>query len=164
MNPPDSLPLRDIHLPESVSWWPPAWGWWLSAILLIVIMLLISWLIKSLRKPVLRKRAIAEINAVIKGYQQHADKEILLQQISIALRRIVISYRNRPEVAGLTGEHWAQEIFQLDRKKVLSIEMISMLSCWPYQDKPQISDQDVELLMEQLQNWTQFLPRDEAHA
>ena len=27
MNPAE-LPLRDIHLPEPVSWWPMAPGWW----------------------------------------------------------------------------------------------------------------------------------------
>lgn len=25
---PDSLPLREIHLPPDPSWWPPAPGWW----------------------------------------------------------------------------------------------------------------------------------------
>ena len=30
MNPAASnLQLRDIHLPDAVSWWPPAPGWWL---------------------------------------------------------------------------------------------------------------------------------------
>ena len=30
------LPLRDIHLPGSVGWWPPAIGWWLLAALVLV--------------------------------------------------------------------------------------------------------------------------------
>ena len=37
MNPSDPLAqLKDIHLPEAVSWWPLAIGWWIVAIIAIV--------------------------------------------------------------------------------------------------------------------------------
>ena len=29
------LPLRDIHLPGPIGWWPPAVGWWLVAALVL---------------------------------------------------------------------------------------------------------------------------------
>jgi hypothetical protein len=36
VNPSDPLAqLRDIHLPEAVSWWPLAPGWWVLAALLV---------------------------------------------------------------------------------------------------------------------------------
>ena len=36
MNPSDPLAqLRDIHLPEAVSWWPLAPGWWILGALLV---------------------------------------------------------------------------------------------------------------------------------
>lgn len=39
MNPSDPLAqLRDIHLPEAISWWPLAPGWWFLAIVFIVAM------------------------------------------------------------------------------------------------------------------------------
>ena len=33
----NELPLRDIHLPDAVSWWPPAIGWWLLAIIIVAL-------------------------------------------------------------------------------------------------------------------------------
>ncbi|MEC7549612.1 MAG: DUF4381 domain-containing protein, partial [Pseudomonadota bacterium] len=28
--------LADIHLPAEISFWPPAFGWWILALLLLV--------------------------------------------------------------------------------------------------------------------------------
>ena len=29
-NAPDPLQdLRDVHMPDPISWWPPAFGWWM---------------------------------------------------------------------------------------------------------------------------------------
>jgi uncharacterized membrane protein len=43
--------LRDIHLPETISWWPLAPGWW---VLIILLGLVTGWIIF---KAVQRKRA-----------------------------------------------------------------------------------------------------------
>ena len=32
---PQQIPLRGLHLPESVGWWPLAPGWWLLLALLV---------------------------------------------------------------------------------------------------------------------------------
>ncbi|MBV1912177.1 MAG: DUF4381 domain-containing protein, partial [Cycloclasticus sp.] len=32
----EELPLRDIHLPDAITWWPPAIGWWLLLAVIIV--------------------------------------------------------------------------------------------------------------------------------
>ncbi|MEA9586986.1 DUF4381 domain-containing protein [Xanthomonas sp. WHRI 10064A] len=39
---PQSLPLRDVHLPPSPSWWPLAPGWWL-VIAALVLVLASAW-------------------------------------------------------------------------------------------------------------------------
>jgi len=164
MNPLEGLALRDIHLPEPVSWWPPAAGWWLSFAVVIGSVLLITWLIKKMRQPVLKKRAIEQLRKTIDSYQLHGDKQLLVQQLSMVVRRIVISYGDREKVAAVTGVNWWQAINSLDEKKSLPGDMIKMLTLWPYQKDPQISDQDIEQLISQLQNWSRSLARDNSHA
>ncbi|HPY40873.1 MAG TPA: DUF4381 domain-containing protein, partial [Thiolinea sp.] len=41
---PTELPLRDIHLPPEISWWPLAWGWWaLLALVVLILVMLFNW-------------------------------------------------------------------------------------------------------------------------
>ena len=41
---PETLNLRDIHLPEAIFWWPLAPGWWIlaGATLLFIIVFFVS--------------------------------------------------------------------------------------------------------------------------
>jgi len=31
----NELPLKDIHLPDAITWWPLAIGWWLLIVMVI---------------------------------------------------------------------------------------------------------------------------------
>ncbi len=163
MNPTDSLPLRDIHLPDPVSWWPPAMGWWFLLILIVLLIWLVVVVIKRLRKPVLKKSASAELDLLITDYKHHQDKHFLLQQLSILLRRIGISYLNRNETAGIAGAKWYQMINQLVEKNRISDDMIELLSQGPYQQKPQLDEQKINILIEQMRLWVAALSREKAN-
>ena len=44
---PDSLPLRDIHLPAPLGWWPLAPGWWIVGALVFALLIAgLIWLWK----------------------------------------------------------------------------------------------------------------------
>lgn len=158
MNPADALPLRDIHLPQAVSWWPPAIGWWILLILGLLLMTAIVIWIRKLLQPKMNKSARAEMDNILLAYQQHQDDVKLLQQISAAIRRIGISYLRREDYAGMVGEKWYQQINQLVPGKTFSESMIALLINAPYQKQPVLDKQLVQQLITQTQAWVQALP------
>ena len=160
MNPQDSLPLRDIHLPDPVSWWPPAVGWWLLLLLCLALLVSVYLLVKRMTRPILKKSARARVAAVIQGYRTHQDKLRAVQEISIALRRIGISYLPRNATAGMTGEQWYAELNRLVRRNPIGEAALRLLIDIPYQKNPQISDQQLTELFRQTQQWVGALSRE----
>lgn len=106
--PTTQLPLRDIHLPEAISWWPPAIGWWLLAALLPVLILLAYRFYKRLNRNNVVKKALKIARkhlAIIEGDPNMSSMQKLCE-LSILVRRVAISVAPRSEVAGLTGSAW----------------------------------------------------------
>ncbi len=106
-----TLNLRDIHLPEPISWWPLAPGWWLlvTGLLLIIATVFISR--KIYRSKQLKRDVNTELETIKQQFQQTQDKSQLAKALSILLRRANITYYsqnnfNGENVAGLTGEDW----------------------------------------------------------
>lgn len=162
MNPADSLPLRDFHLPDAVSWWPPALGWWLMLLLIIMVLAGLYVLIKHLRKPLLNKSAKAEIYAAIDEFSQHSDGKRLVQDISIAIRRIGISYLKRDSTAGIAGKNWYQQVNNLVQRNRLTQEVVTLLSEVPYQKNPELEPHLLESLISQSSKWVESLPKNAA--
>lgn len=99
-----SLPLRDIHLPEAISWWPPAIGWWLLLVLIPLIIFGAWWLYKRLTRNTAVKSA-KRLLATIKD-DPNTDDLQKLQQLSTWLRRVTMSVAPNQHNAGLTGKAW----------------------------------------------------------
>lgn len=106
MNPASELPLRDIHLPEPVSWWPPAPGWWMLLALLLAAVLLSWFFHRRYRHKALQRAAQQALQRIGADYQESGDGRVLAQQLSILLRRVSLSFYPRQQVAGLTGQAW----------------------------------------------------------
>ena len=101
------LPLRDIHLPGPVGWWPPAIGWWLLAVLVLVgIALYAAHFYRSRHK----RAALKAMTRVRTALEQGAEPVACLQFLSTILRRFAMTSVARAageaDVAGLIGERW----------------------------------------------------------
>jgi hypothetical protein len=104
-----TLPLRDLHLPEPVSWWPPAPGWW---ILLLVLAGLVAYGLnhayRRRMRNAARRTALQKLARYQAEYVEHRNPVVLGKQLSQLLRRGMLAYAPRAEVAGLTGDAWLQ--------------------------------------------------------
>ena len=98
--------LKDIHLPEPVSWWPPAPGWWLLGIcLLLAVFVGGYYLWKFIRRGRFRREALVDLRQL---REAHQDQRILLEEVSRLLRQVAIAKYGREEVAPLSGTGWLQ--------------------------------------------------------
>ena len=106
---PDQLPLRDLHLPDPVGWWPPAPGWWL---LLATLAMLLIWLAVVLRsrhrRGAARRHAVRALQRLERRSAADGDAVRLAIGVSALLRRAMLAYAPRAAVAGLTGAAWLE--------------------------------------------------------
>ncbi len=98
--------LRDIHLPDPVSFWPPAPGWWIALILVIGLMAFSVWAFRKFRTPKAFKTARHELQGLRESYAANHQDSTLTLGLSRLLRRYAIAVYGREQVAGLTGQKW----------------------------------------------------------
>jgi len=102
----EPLPLRDIHLPDPISWWPPAIGWWIVSAAALLLIVTAVGLVRRWRRVTVAKLALRELDALQTDTTLTTAEK--LRKLSVLLRRAGLSAFPREEVAGLTGEAWLE--------------------------------------------------------
>lgn len=109
MNPsfdPASLPLRDIHLPAAVGWWPPAPGWWLAAGLVVA---LAVWALARYRARRPQRAALQALARALRALAAGDAPAGCVREVSTVLRRYALTANpDRDAVAGLVGRSWLE--------------------------------------------------------
>jgi hypothetical protein len=106
---PQAIPLRGLQLPEAVGWWPLAPGWWLLLLILVVAggLLIRAWL-RQRAHAAARRKALRQLEESRSAYAYHGNPVALGAELSELLRRTMLAYAPRAEVAGLTGDAWLE--------------------------------------------------------
>ena len=151
MNPAE-LPLRDIHLPDAVGWWPPAPGWWIVAVLAAVI---VAWAIRAWRRRRIWRRspvhiAAIEFERVRDGWRKHDNAQQLARELSTWLRRAGMSLQSRREAASLTGTEWWRYLDRVAGTGVFGPDGGRLLTEAPYRAS---ADADSEKLLTLCERW-----------
>jgi hypothetical protein len=144
MNPnqPDPLAaLRDIHLPEAVSFWPLAPGWWIALGIMVGLAVAIHALI-VLRRRSLKRAALAELAEIEARYEGDGDVSSLALRLSTLLRRVALTRFRRREVASLAGVDWSSFLLRTGRKLGLSAEQAQGLGRAIYAGRYGLNDEE----------------------
>lgn len=111
------LPLADIHLPDQISIWPPAYGWWILTLLVLTALFFIARAVKNWRAARIQKNiAIGELHAV------DLNQATAWQQINEILKRAAMEYYSREQVASLTGLKWKAFLLQNLKKNAIAFD------------------------------------------
>lgn len=121
--------LRDIHLPEAVSFWPLAPGWWLLVWLLVVVLIALA-ILEWRRRQTLGYRAIQELKAIARDDERYADARAVAAATALLMRRILVTKMGSPAAASLTGDSW--RTFLADGKGGMPPEIGRFIALAPY--------------------------------
>ena len=144
-----TLPLRDLHLPDPVGWWPLAPGWWFVLLLVAVGLAYLAWLaVKKWRRNAPRRFSLRQLARYEAEYLQHRNPVTLGKQLSELLRRSMLAYAPREHVAGLTGDAWLQWLDKGMALPYFHTEGGKSLLELPYRDPDgDFSDIDIDALV-----------------
>lgn len=154
MNPAD-LPLREIHLPEPIGWWPLAPGWWwvigltlLSAAVVAAVVLYTRY-----KRSRLGYWLKPEFQALLSSYAENHDAMAFVQSVSSLLRRACLSLYPRHSVASLTSEAWLGLLDETGGTSEFTRGAGRLLADGPYLRKA--SPADVDILVPLLTDWVE---------
>lgn len=149
------LPFRDIHLPSTASWWPLAPGWWILFTFLLGCLILAFILLQKYLKSSLKKDTLKELNTIEKMYEQTQDATRCISDLSILLRRVVLSQKQKTPAAGITGQAWLKLLDQRLETTDFSQGPGQILLVGPYQ--PAAEKKNVEQLIKLCRKWVSRL-------
>jgi len=99
--------LKDIHLPEAISWWPLAPGWYVIMLLILLLIAGLGYLIHKKHLHALAKnQALTILDSYNEQYEKDRNVQMTSARISELLRRVALVYFPRSEVASLHGDEW----------------------------------------------------------
>lgn len=100
--------LRDIHLPEAISWWPLAPGWWITTAILLALLLTGFFIWKRHRRAnAYRRQAICELSELHRDWLNNGDSHEFLLNTQLLMRRTAVYAYPNHNIAALNGEHWS---------------------------------------------------------
>lgn len=148
--PSSSLPLRDIHLPAAVGWWPPALGWWLLMGLAAILAAALLVGLRLRRRRRMRRLALNRLEELVS-----LDDRDFVAALSRLLRQAALLHFVDQPIAGLQGQAWLEFLDRPFRDAPFSCGVGRCLADGPYRPSCEV---DRSHLLHLCRRWLKKLP------
>ena len=154
------LPLRDIHLPEPISWWPPAVGWIVLASVCLLVACAAIFLYRRYARTRAQRAALTELDTIIEALAANGNGHACAQALSRLTRRVALLYGGR-DVAAAIGDDWLGTINELGRGEPLTAPVAQVLLVAPYSrtNATGLSPEAYRAAADHLRHWIHDIPR-----
>ena len=140
--------LRDIHLPDPVSWWPLAPGWWaLVALALLAAVGMLAW--TALRRRSRRHLALSELDDLKRRLDSAPEAEIAAD-LARLVRRVALAVHGRG-LARLADSNWAEEL--AEGRAGMPADVAGMISEAPYRRPETMTRERLRALVKPTEAW-----------
>ncbi len=150
VNSQELAPLRAIHLPDPIGWWPLAPGWYLLAFCLMMgLVALLMWLHRCYSNGQAKREALRLLSAYQQQYRPHINTQLTSARLSELLKRVALAYYPRTKVAGLRGDEWIAFLDETSINMDFSLVRIALLEL-PYHAT---KEHDLNVLFSMARTW-----------
>ncbi len=147
---PQDIPLRDIHIPNPVSWWPLAPGWWALFVVVMIVIALAGAYVWWRKRHCIRRAAIREFILIEKHFAEHLDTHRLARELSQLARRTALAYTPTSGTAALIGPDWIAHLESLNEAAHNTASVMESLALAAY--RPDASF-DADVVLDTCREW-----------
>lgn len=140
---PDVSQLRELALPEPVSYLPQTWGWLLLALLLAAGLAL--WAASAWRRRArnrYRREALQRLEQLESLLDDERQRPAALRELPELLKRVALSIPAAPAVGSASGAQW-QAFLQRSSRTPLPADFAAQLALLAYAPESQLRALDV---------------------
>jgi hypothetical protein len=142
--------LKDIHLPNAVSWWPLALGWWIVLMIGVGLLLAGVYFYRRWQRKSPQELIIAQSLQLFHALQtQSLTPKVFIMELSELLRRTALSLYGRKTIANLAGDDWLQFLNQKGATTAFTDGEGRVLADQPYRAEVDYDHQALVSLIEQ---------------
>ena len=143
--------LRDIHLPDAVSYWPLAPGWWIVAAIATTTIAVTAVIIYRRYQRNAYRREAATMLATISQLRLDGDQTQYLQQLNHLLKQTALTVDKRDLISSLSGQSWLEFLDRSSKTSAFTEGVGRILADGPYQ--PSVKEDDLSALHQLAEQW-----------